>query len=116
MTPEQLASKMREARRSWIDLPDGKAVLLERPRTAEMGRFGSGVTVDSVVPLIVGWRGFTEADLLGASVGSADPAEFSTELWEEVLKDRVSYFKPVLDALVRIVSEHSERLKAIEGN
>lgn len=55
---------------------------------------------------VCGWDGFTEADLLGPAVGSADAVAFTPELWSRVLRDHLHYFPPVAQAMVDTITEY----------
>lgn len=103
-------------RTHWVDLPDGKRVQVRRPPEVEFAQYVDGVSREHVSRCVVGWSGFTEADLLGPSAGSSDPAEFSPELWADVVADRVDYVRIVADGLAKTITDHLERKKAIEGN
>jgi len=103
-------------RTHWVDLPDGKRVQVRRPPEVEFARYVNGVSAEHVAACVVGWSGFTEADLLGSSAGSSDAAEFSPELWADVVRDRIDYVRIVAEGLARTITEHLERKKAIQGN
>lgn len=116
MNAEQLAAKLREQREHWVDVGGGKRVKLRRPHTVDLAKFKDGITIELITACVVGWGGFTEADLLGPAIGASDPAPFSADLWSEVVRDRVDLVPPIVDALVRIVSEHVAATGKIAGN
>ena len=95
MTPEQLLERMAEQRAHWASLPGGKRVRFHRPPEVEMPQLVGGITVDHLVQYACGWEGFTEATLLGASVGSADAVPFSRDLWAAWVRDNTDAIGPM---------------------
>ncbi|PTT75431.1 hypothetical protein DBR42_28940 [Pelomonas sp. HMWF004] len=61
---------------------------------------------EAVCRQAVGWRGITEAELLGAVVGSSDPVEFSTDLWAEVVRDRADWLGTCSVHLMEQINGH----------
>lgn len=107
-----LIKQMREQRMQWVDLDlPGKRVRIIRPTEVELAQnfIKAGeisVGVDEVKRHVVDWDGFTEADLLGASVGAANAVPFSPELWAEVVNDRVAWVRSLARALLDAVVAH----------
>ena len=101
-----LIARMDAQRTRWAVLPDGRRVQFRRPLETEFGKFRSGVSVDHLVEYACGWEGFTEADLLGAAIGSSDPVAFAPELWGRLVRDRLDYVAPVAQAIVDAVTQH----------
>jgi hypothetical protein len=96
-------------------------VRVRRPPETEWGRFvGSGHAIgamrDIAVEYVIGWYGFTEADLLGASIGSSDAVEFSRELWEVAAADRADWVGLVFDKLLNLVTEYHQQRKEAAKN
>jgi len=62
-----------------------------------------------------GWSGFTEADVLGAAIGSSDPIDFDADLWIEMAADKSEWLKKMADALldsmVTTINERAEVAK-----
>ena len=86
-TASALLQRLVDQRRHWVDLGGGKRLQYLRPPEVELPQFIGGVKVEHVIQYACGWDGFTEADLLGAAVGSSDPAPFGTDLWAEWVRD-----------------------------
>lgn len=114
MNTADLIARMDAQRSQWVDLPGGKRVLVRRPLEADFRT----LPLDPDTPLyawrpavaefVADWEGFTEADLLGAAIGASDAVPFSEALWERVLADRNAYLEPVVNAIVRAVSEYAQ--------
>lgn len=114
MASSALLAALKRRRELSVKLDGGKEVLFLRPPESAMGTMlqvdGEQrrwvVGIEHVLKYVTGWKGFTEADLLGASIGSSDPADFSTELWEEFVSDDVALISKVADAILASVVEH----------
>lgn len=119
-----LIAQILAARESWVDLGGGKAVRIRRPAEAqfaalvrvEAGKRQLRVELADVQRCVTGWRGFTEADLLGPTVGNADALEFDAGVWAEVVADRVDWLGTVGQALLNAIASHAERAQAAAGN
>lgn len=106
-----LIARMDAQRTRWVPLSDGKRVQIRRPLETEMREFIGGiVTVDHVCRYTCGWEGFTEADLLGAAIGSSDAVPFDAALWSRVVRDKVDYVPPVAQAIVAAIDEHLQAI------
>lgn len=120
----RLIEALRAQRQSWVDVEEGKRVQIIRPSESEVGEFlrGSGKSrsmgaeLPQVIKYVTGWDGITEADLLGAAVGSSDLAPFDSELWAEVVKDRAEWLKKVSAALLAAIVKHFEQKAEAEKN
>lgn len=118
----QLIKRLREQRMQWVDLDlPGKRVRLIRPTEIEIGlhfikdgRVSVGVA--EVERFTVDWEGFTEADLLGAAVGSSDAVPFSQALWAEVISDRAGWVRQLATELLDIVVKHGAEKKVDAKN
>ena len=114
MEPRALLAALKRRREKTVDLGDGKTVTFLRPSESEMGGMLDvkgdqaewNVNIEHVRKCVVGWGGFTAADLLGASIGSSDPVEFSVDLWHEVCADNVEYVTKVARAILTSVVDH----------
>lgn len=121
---QALIAQLRAARESWVDLGGGKAVRIRRPAEAEfsaMVRTVNGqrqlrIELPEVKLYVTGWRGFTEADLLGAGVGNSDVLPFDAEVWAEVVADHTEWLAPAAEALLKSITDHAERTQAAAGN
>jgi hypothetical protein len=116
-----LIAKMRAARQTWVPLgPGGRKVLIVRPPETEWKDFVSGnaleVETSHVCKYVIGWEGFTEATLLGETVGVQDPVAFSPELWAEYISDRLSEKKLVAEALLETMKNHKLSIAADAKN
>lgn len=115
---EQLIRQLREKRMSWVDLPDGKAVRIIRPPEREIfinlyKDKSVLVGFDEACRYTVDWRGFTEADVLGAAVGAADAVPFTPELWAALAADNIQWAQAVQQALLDVVMAY---LKSTQGD
>lgn len=102
----ELKARLVAGREFWCEPAPGKRLKLRRPREAEMAVLRHGVGVDDVCRAVVDWDGFTEAVLLGATVGSSDAVPFDKDLADEVLRDHLEWAQPAADALAQAVTEH----------
>lgn len=110
---EQLIKRMREQRMKWVDIvgQPGKRVRLIRPTETEVGQYLSKgrelvVGLEEVKRFAVDWQGHTEADLLGASIGSADSVPFDPDLWAEVVSDQAKWVRQLAQDLLDMVVAH----------
>lgn len=116
-----IVKRMREQRMQWVELGNDKAVRIIRPSEVDVGehlvRHGTVlVTHAHVVMFAQDWRGFTEADLLGAALGASDPLVFDKDLWNEYSCDRTKVCSKVSSAILHAVVEHHEKEAADEKN
>jgi|SRR5690606_23768721 len=128
MDAKLLLAQMRRNREQSVDLGDGKSVTFRRPPEAEMNALlqsepGSdkvtfSVDVEHVRKYVVGWKGFTEADLLGETVGSDTPVDFDRDLWDEMCSDRVVWVtkvaRAILDSVVLFINSRADAAKNSE--
>lgn len=119
-----LAARKRRREKS-VTLDGGKKILFMRPSETDMAGLLTGdgdkrtwvVTLDHVRKFVTGWEGFTEADVLGASVGSSDTvAEFDAELWSEMVGDNVEWVAKVADAILKSVIDHLSERESVAKN
>jgi hypothetical protein len=116
MDVQQLLAKLAEQREGWASLPDGKRLKFRRPQEVDLPALAAGVRLQHVIDCACGWEGFTEADLLGAAVGSSDPLPFHPDLWAAVVKDRAHYIGPVASAIAAAVTAYLESRDAATKN
>ena len=107
-----LIQRLQQQRQRWVDLGGGLAVQVLVLRETEMPQLRSRSLVDIVVDQAIGWRGFTEATLLGAHDGASDPLPFSPDLWGEVARNSMDYVRAVGDVLVQHATQVMEERAA----
>lgn len=114
MATSALVLALRRKRERTVDLGDGKKVTFLRPTETDLPKLlhGDGDTrtwsvgIAEVQACVVDWSGFTEADVLGASVGSSDPLPFDADLWGELVSDRITWMRKVADDILTSVVDH----------
>lgn len=122
MTPEQILQRRLEQQCEWVSLPVAageppRRVRVRRPYATDLAVFAGGsITAEQVVQCVEAWEGFTEATLLGASIGSEDVVEFSRALWADWVRDNPEAYVAVARGLAEGVARAAERLKALQGN
>lgn len=115
MDAKTLIAKALEQREAWVDLGDGKRVAVRRPPEAEFPELRSA-TPERFLRCVVKWEGFTEADILGAAVGAADPVPFNAELWMVLALDRVAWVSAVVEKVVAQINEFYATEERVSGN
>lgn len=117
MGTASLEERLREQRRVWVPLADGRRrIRFTRPLVTQLHTLANGITIDKVVQYVDGWEGFTEADILGAAVGSADPAEFSEALFAAWVADDLDVLSLVSEAIAEAVRQLMESRELIAKN
>lgn len=124
MATSALVLALRRQRENTTDLGEGKRVTFLRPPETEMTKMlhGDGDTRTWVVGIaevrqcVVDWGGFTEADIKGAAVGSSDPLPFDSELWGEMVSDRIEWMRKVADDILKSVVKHINKQDATAKN
>ena len=117
-----LIAQLLAAREQWVDLAPGKAVKFRRPMEGDFeGMFRGNpkrfaVLLADVQQYAVDWRGFSEADLLGQTVGSSDPLPFSAEVWALAIGDNLDWLQEARQGLERILADRLEARLALRGN
>jgi hypothetical protein len=66
--------------------------------------------------VVVGWRGFTEADILGPAIGSDTPVEFDPDLFIEWATDDLMMLADVSNKAVQAFIDHRDKKAAAEKN
>lgn len=111
-------------RQQWADVAPGKAVLLRRPLEGELERYFTTVDgrrtfrvrLDDLCACAVDWRGFTEADLLGAGIGNSDPLPFDAEVFRAAMGDNLDWLQAALEALQAAIVARMEARASARGN
>ena len=124
MEQRALLAALKRRREKTVDLGGGKTVTFLRPPESEMGGLlkteGDSRTwlvgVEQVRKYVTGWSGFSEATILGESVGSSDPLEFSADLWAELAADNIEWSSKVAAAILEAVVAHVNAQAATAGN
>lgn len=121
MSADKLIKQLREQRMSWVDVAEGKAIRIIRPPEREIfTKLYKGTSVlvgfEEMACYSVDWRGFTEADILGAAVGSADAVPFSAELWAVVAADHTEWSQAVQQGLLDVVMAYLKQSAADQKN
>ena len=117
-----LIKQLLAAREHWVDLAPGKAVKFRRPMEGELEGMFRGtpkrfnVLLEDVQRYAVDWRGFTEADLLGATVGNSDPLSFSAEVWALAVGDNLDWLQAARHGLEVVLASRIEARLTAAGN
>lgn len=97
---EQLLARLRKGRERWLRLDEQRELLVRRPAEVQMHALLRSGQIERFIDCVVEWRGFTEAGLLGAQLGSDVAADFSPDLWAEVARDNARWLVLVAEAVV----------------
>lgn len=116
MSPDVLIAKLLAQRESWVEVAPGRRVKVRRPDESEMADFRSGMNVQLLLRHVVGWEGFTEADILGEGIGAADPVPFDAALFATVARDRMAWFEPISVEIATRIAEHWKTREATAKN
>lgn len=116
MDAAALIAKALEQREQWVDLGDGKRVKVRRPAAAELFAFGRATNPEQFMRCAVGWEGVTEADILGAAVGSDAAVPWSLDLWLVLALDNPEWMTAVSAAVVEAIKTYLEQREAITKN
>lgn len=119
-----LIAALRSARESWVEVAPGKRLKIRRPTEAEFPAFlrkteagrGIAVELEHVQRHVVDWEGFSEADLLGPTVGVSDALPFDAAVWAEVVADHLEWMQPAAQALVQAIVSHLTAQADAAGN
>jgi hypothetical protein len=113
-----LIQAMRTQRQRWVPVAAGKRVQILLPTELEVirrfmklgegGNYYLAAEFEEVKAFTTNWEGFTEADLLGASIGSADLCGFDPELWDLLVADHTDWLRTVAQALLEGISERMQ--------
>lgn len=100
-----LIAKLRAQREFVVEVEPGVSITLRRPAVAEMPELRTMTNLEIAMSYAVGWKGVTEALLLGPAVGAEDDVPFDGELWAEVVADRVDWIKACADRVIDVVTK-----------
>lgn len=106
-----LVKKILAQRESSFEILPGKFLKLRRPGEVQMVALRGGISRERLQTMVVGWEGFTEADLLGPTVGASDKVPFSADVFGTWIEDRATEYAKVCHEVMRLIDEH---LKAKE--
>ena len=116
MDASKLIAKALEQRESWVELDGVRKVKVRRPPAAEMFAFGRATSPELFLRSVVGWEGFTEADVLGSAVGSDSAVAFDVELWHVLALDQIEWIGKVSEALVTAIKSYLDTQDAARKN
>lgn len=126
MDAKQLIEQMRQQRRRWLDLKGGKRVRIQMPTDLEVvrdfmapgddGKLALRADIDQVRKYVVDWEGFTTADLLGAAVGSDQPAPFDPGIWDLVIQDHLDWVRLIAQGLLDAIVQRQQQRETDAGN
>jgi len=107
---ERLIAQLRAARLSWFAIEGtGQRVQILRPTEVEMITERGRTALEAATAQVVGWDGFTEADLLGPELGSDQVADFDPALWAAYVADRAELTAAVAMEIRRIQADYLQR-------
>lgn len=126
MDPKLLLEQMRNQRRRWVDIAEGKRVQIQLPselevvqhfiKPGEEGKLSLAADYAEVNRFTVGWEGFTEVDLLGAGVGASDAVPFNADLWSAYAAENLEAVRKVARALLDGIVERQVSREADTKN
>lgn len=123
------AARMLAARREWFELdePPRRALQLQRPGTAARMRYQSAIAgaqdetrIDALIKIatiaVNDWRGVTEADLLGAAIGSDVVAPFAADVFALWLDDNFAEVSRIVTRVFEMVRDHDATREDVAKN
>ena len=113
---QALLARMATQREAWADLGGGRRLQYRRPPEVELPRMIAGVGLEHVVQYACGWDGFTEADLLGAGIGSSDALPFHRDLWAAYVADHAEELQTASTAMAQTVTVYLQRKADVAKN
>ena len=116
MNEQALIRKMEQARESVFDLPNGKRLTLRLPLQTQYNKVFRAPPEEVIAAVVVGWEGVTEADLLGESVGAADPVPFTPALAVQWLCDQPDVVSAVLARAIELANARAKQAADDEKN
>jgi hypothetical protein len=137
MDKAQMLRQQRQQRATWheLDDPPRRALQIRRPTEDQviawrstlesLGKGGDDNTAflaavpklrEIVGSVVIGWRGFTEADLLGPAVGASSPQDFDAEVFAEWVQDETMLLVAIASDAVKSFKEHRDKKAAAEKN
>lgn len=120
MNEAALIEKMLAQRRHWVEVAPGKEIQYRRPDETEVASMLEdgkvAIDVRHVRKFVVGWKGITEADLLGEGIGASDEVPFSSRVWDLLVSDRIAWVQAVAVAILETLSKHRFSIQAEAKN
>ncbi len=113
-SPEILLQKRQAQRESLVDLDGVRKVRIRRPLETELLRLQRLDMIDAALQCVVGWEGFTEADVLQS--GGEDEVPFHPALFRDVVCDRFDWIAKIDKAIGDAANAYAEKRKAQQGN
>lgn len=121
-----LLEQMRNQRKRWVDVAEGKRVQILLPTELEVvrhfikpgadGKAALTCDVEQVKSFTCNWEGFTEVDLVGAGVGASDAVAFDPELWSVLIEEQLPWVRKVAQSLLDGIVERQLRREADTKN
>lgn len=115
MKEEHLIKMMLEARESRLELINAgngrlaRTVTVRRPDEAGMVRLKSASPLDIARECVVGWDGWTDADLLPEGVGGNEPAPFSKAIWSVYIGDNLEHAARIESFVIDLITAYFEQ-------
>ena len=130
MNKEQMLRAQRQQRATWLELddPPRRALAIRRPaedrvhsRRDVIGNKDAGIESlpqmrKIASEVVIGWRNFTEADLLGKEIGGDSPQDFDPEIFAEWVDDKPKELVEIAGKAVSAFIEHRDKKAAAEKN
>jgi len=103
-----LLARLKKSRQSTLKIGE-YTFTVRRPTAFEAANlFADNPTqFDIARDFVDGWDGVKDADLVPS--GGNDAAEFERVLWGEWLADRVEFWEPIFDHVVKSFTDYKER-------
>lgn len=102
---DSLRARLLAGREQNLELPSGKSVRVRRPAETQMPAVLLHGGLDDILACVVDWPGWTEADILGPSLGGDSQVPFDSALWADLAKDHTEWCKAVADKVKGMCSE-----------
>lgn len=117
MDPKVLLEQMRNQRKRWVAIKEGKEVQILLPSELEVvqhfvkpgdeGKLTLAADYAEVQRFVCDWKGITEVDLLGAGVGASDAVPFNADLWAAYAAENLECVRKVARALLDGIGERT---------
>lgn len=118
--PDILLQKRLAQRETWVELEPAQGskparrVRIRRPLETAILQLQRMEGLEAAMRCIVGWDGFTEADVLQS--GGEDPVPFDEALVRDVLADRMEWVIKIDRGIADAVKARTEARAAASGN
>lgn len=113
---KELVAQILAQRESRLELQPGKSVVVRRPSEYEMVAPKSGTSLDFILRYVVGWDGYTEADLLGQAVGSDQPVGWDPAVFAVYLTDRMADIRAIDTHLGGLITAYAKQRESVAKN